>query len=98
MSRTGVRRRRAGILLIGVGLVACLTGPATSAFGSSEDRRPTGSHRHLVESGDTLWGIARHEAGASEDPRPLIEAIVDANRLQGGRIVVGQQLVIPENA
>jgi LysM repeat protein len=55
----------------------------------------TASRIYVVRSGDTIWRIARREAGAHEDPRPLVDRLIRANRLRGAVIRPGQQLVLP---
>jgi hypothetical protein len=41
-----------------------------------------------------LWSIAVSRAPGS-DPRPVVQAIADANRVDAGSLVPGQVLVIP---
>lgn len=55
----------------------------------------TGSVRYTVSPGDTLWEIAVSHAPPHEDPRPLIEAIREANDLPGATIQPGMSLRIP---
>ena len=94
VSRTQVRRRRlaAGALLV---LALSVTAPTVSAAvtgGSS--RRADVADRYVVRAGDTLWSIAvRHAPG--NDPRRIVQAIVDTNQVDAGTIVPGQVLVIP---
>lgn len=95
MNRTRVRRRRLGAALLGLGIVAGFAGTAASASGSSqEEERLVARHRYVVKAGDTLWAIAEHQAGG-EDPRPLVDAIADANDLDAAGIVPGQTLIVP---
>ena len=94
MSRTRLRRRRltAGGLLV---LVLSVSAPAVSASvtgGSS--RGVDAAERYVVQTGDTLWGIAVSRAPGS-DPRRVIPAIVDVNQVDAGTLVPGQVLVIP---
>jgi Tfp pilus assembly protein FimV len=93
MSRTRVRRRRAAA--IGVGIVIAIVAPRAAALGgdAAPARRP--GRVHVVRPGDTVWDIAQSEAGGS-DPRPLVDAIVEANGLGGSSIVPGQPLVVPD--
>ncbi|MEX0989551.1 MAG: LysM peptidoglycan-binding domain-containing protein [Actinomycetota bacterium] len=49
-------------------------------------------------SGETLWSIARSEADPGVDPRPLVDAIVEANSIDADAIVPRQALAIPAGA
>jgi nucleoid-associated protein YgaU len=51
-------------------------------------------HRYVVKAGDTLWAIAEHQA-RGDDPRPLVDAIAEANDLDAAGIVPGQTLIVP---
>lgn len=51
--------------------------------------------RHVVAEGETLWEIARDLVGPEGDPRPVIEAIRDANGMGKTLLVEGQTLVLP---
>lgn len=52
---------------------------------------------YTVKAGDTVWSIATHFRGVEGDPRPVVEQIIEANKLNGNVPVVrpGQVLVIP---
>ena len=94
MDRTRVRRRL-GAALLTVGLVAGVAGTAASASGPfREDARLIARHRYVVRAGDTLWTIAERQA-AGGDPRPVVDAIAQANELRGAAIVPGQTLSVP---
>jgi nucleoid-associated protein YgaU len=95
MHRTRVRRRRLGAALLGLGIVAGFAGTAASASGPSQgDDRLIARHLYVVRAGDTLWAVAEHRTGG-EDPRPLVDAIVEANDVDAGGIVPGQTLIVP---
>ena len=95
MSRTRVRRRRLGAALLGLGIVAGFAGTGASASGPFQgEERPAARHRYVVRTGDTLWAIAEHRA-RGDDPRPLVDAIAEANDLDGAGIVPGQTLIVP---
>ena len=95
MNRTRVRRRRVGAALLGLGIVAGLAGTAASASGPPQgEKQLVASHRYVVKAGDTLWAIAEHQ-GRGDDPRPLVDAIADANDLSSANIVPGQTLIVP---
>lgn len=91
MPRTRVRFGRLAVLASAFVWIVAWAGhgasqPATIA---------ASSQRYVVRSGDTLWGIARLQVGPSGDPRPVIEDIRRANRLHGGDLTPGAQLVLP---
>ncbi|TMK37887.1 MAG: LysM peptidoglycan-binding domain-containing protein [Actinobacteria bacterium] len=94
VNRTRVRRRRlgAGGLLV---LALSVSAPAVSAPVTGRPSRGTGAaDRYVVQPGDTLWSIAlRHAPG--NDPRRIVQAIVDANQVDAGTLVPGQVLVVP---
>lgn len=78
-------------------LTAVLVGTmwtAGKALGGSEPGAQA-VRRHVVAEGETLWGIARGLVGPEGDPRPVIDAIRDANDLGMGVLVEGQPLVLP---
>lgn len=90
------RRRRlaaAGMLVL---LVALVVGPVAHASGSGEGdlTTPYSSVRYVVRSGDTLWSIATEQA-PGRDPRPLVAAIEQVNRLEAGELVPGKGIDIP---
>ena len=62
------------------------------AMGDGPDR-PASRVSYVVESGDTLWSIARRVA-PSRDPRPVVDGLIEANDLRGG-LQAGQELSIP---
>jgi LysM repeat protein len=50
---------------------------------------------YVVQPGDTVWSIARRSSGPTADPRPLVDALVQANGLEQSVVVPGERLVIP---
>jgi LysM domain len=72
----------AGFMLVAPGL----------AKGDGPDR-PAPRVTYVVESGDTLWSIARRVA-PGRDPRPVVDGLIEANNLRGG-LQAGQELSIP---
>lgn len=87
------RRRR--LLALGVALVlaalvlaAVTTLQATAARFTGE---PAATVTYVVERGDTVWSIATALA-PDADPRPLVDAIVEANG--GAGLDVGERLVL----
>ncbi len=81
------RRRGWGrILVLAAALLVVTSG---LAYGSG----PLASDRVVVAPGDTVWSIAAaHYRG---DPRPHVEAILQANRLQTPLLTPGQALQLP---
>lgn len=59
----------------------------------ADPARPT---VHIVEAGETLWGIAREVVGEEGDPRPLIHRIRAVNGLELAALHPGRRLTIPE--
>jgi LysM repeat protein len=49
---------------------------------------------YVVEPGDSLWSIAEELAPGS-DPRPLVDAIAQANDVLDEELAAGEILVIP---
>lgn len=90
VDRTRVRRWRAGVAAVSLGLAAAAVG----AHGGNPEAVPARQQAYVVKPGDTLWAIATRVGGRAEDPRMLIAAITRANEL-GGSLVPGQTLVIP---
>jgi Tfp pilus assembly protein FimV len=87
------------VAVLGAMLVA---GPALGALaeghlGSSQAAPRGGRTQHLVRPGETLWEIARGLVGPEGDPRPVIEAIRDANGLEAAPLLAGDTLVLPRS-
>jgi nucleoid-associated protein YgaU len=62
--------------------------------GGSGDLRLAGANSVVVRPGDTLWSIATSLDGES-DVRAVVDAIQEANGLDGTALVPGQVLVLP---
>ena len=89
------RRGRLVVLLalvaVAFAVFALLGGPAESTGTAHHARAAT----VVVEPGQTLWDIAS-EVAPGEDPRVVIDEIVDLNALTDpGAIRVGQPLYVP---
>ena len=102
--RAGVRLTRRGrivlaaflicLALVAVGLTAAARAQAASSGTSaaSLDRSMT---RVVVQPGQTLWSIAV-KAAPAQDPRVVMQRIVDVNALRGTTLQPGQQLWVPK--
>ena len=64
------------------------------APGAGAGVEPVSRTSYVVRSGDTLWAIAR-SAAPGQDPRPVVDAILESNGLDAGDLVPGQMLVVP---
>jgi hypothetical protein len=99
--------RPAGVRLTRRGRMTVLAGFVASAFavfiviGAQSAAVPADvrfDHVRIVhvQSGQTLWDIARTVA-PQEDPRAVVQAIVDLNALgDAGSIQVGEEIAIPD--
>ena len=95
--RAAVRLTRRGRLLLLV--LACALALLTLAWGAQSVRAAGESDGSAtayvsVESGDTLWSIARTVAPHS-DTRDMIKRIADLNDLHSSTVRAGQLLVVP---
>ncbi len=79
--------------LAAAAVAAGWAGPVGREVAASEPARVT-SARYVVKAGDTLWSIAVRMA-PGRDPRPLVDAIAEANAVDPGALVPGQPLVVP---
>jgi nucleoid-associated protein YgaU len=97
VTRTRVRRRRL-VAIVLAGAIWLVGGAVAEAVGLGDGPTvpPEGRARttYVVRPGDTLWSIAT-ELRPGEDPRPVVDALVLANRVDPGDLVPGQQLVVP---
>ena len=82
---------RLAILLAAAGAVLFLL--LGSGAGAGTALSPT--EIHVVRSGETLWSIAESLVPASEDTRQMVQNLKRLNKLEGGLIAVGQQLMVP---
>ena len=71
-------------------------GPVGHALAGG-DPAVVAAHSYVVRGGDTLWSIASRIA-RGEDPRPIVDAIAQANHVDAGTLIPGRTLVIPTGA
>ena len=53
---------------------------------------------YVVRPGDTLWAIATRVAGPGADPRPVVDALIDANHLHDADVAPGAVLRLPASS
>jgi nucleoid-associated protein YgaU len=93
LTRRG-RRVVAG-LSIAIGLTIAAVTAATVELGDRDGGLElAGSSTVVVQPGDTLWSLAQ-DLAPQEDPRAVVDAIVDLNGLDGVWLVPGQVLQLP---
>jgi nucleoid-associated protein YgaU len=91
LTRRG-RRVVAGLsMAIGLGIAAVTVAVEVASGGGLQ---LAGSSTVVVQPGDTLWSLAERLA-PQEDPRAVIDAIVDLNGLAGTELLPGQVLDLP---
>lgn len=93
VTRTRVRWARVLALLATTLLVLGLAGRALG--GSSRPDEDLPRPHVLIETGDTLWSIARARVGPEADPRPYIQRILELNNLPTASLEQGQLLLLP---
>lgn len=69
--------------------------------GPAEAEAPATGHagptiEYVVDSGDTLWGIAERQVKSALDPRAIVLTIQNLNGLDGAMIHPGQVLILPQ--
>ena len=77
-----------GAIVIGAGQVAGASGSDSQASNSPAEQVV------VVQTGETLWGIAREVAPGS-DPRGVVRQIRQMNDLGTAPVVPGQSIVVP---
>jgi LysM domain-containing protein len=95
MARTRVRRRRFALTVLILALTAFLVGPVSHALVAGAEVRRAPHRTYVVRPGDTIFSIASRQVTEGADPRPMVDAIEDANEIGPGRLIPGQALVIP---
>jgi nucleoid-associated protein YgaU len=94
MERTYVRRRRTLAAVASLVLLLTIGSPVARAFGGT-DAPDVPAATYVVKAGDTLWSIAEGHA-PGEDPRVVVHQIAELNDLDGGPLVPGRALVLPD--
>jgi nucleoid-associated protein YgaU len=89
MSRTRVRYRRAGAILVCALAATALRGGLAASGAPSAARVAQGLY--VVRAGDTVWSVAARFAG-SGDPRPVVDALIRDNYIRDAQIWPGQRL------
>jgi nucleoid-associated protein YgaU len=77
-----------------VAVAGAWAGPIARATSHASDPVTVSRSTYVVRQGDSLWGIAA-TLSAGEDPRPLVDAIAEANDVDPGALTPGQTLAIP---
>ena len=83
------RRLAVGIVVVAVVLITAQAGAALGGSGSATPERRPARVAVVVESGDTLWSIARRLVPGG-DPRPVVDGLAevrDGAPLQPGETV-----------
>lgn len=88
------RREQAVLWVVGVSIAACLTGAVANAR-AARPVPPPPYRVVTVQSGDTLWAIARRNTPATKDLRATLFRMRRLNHLSGSLISPGQRLRVP---
>lgn len=88
------RGRLALTLLFLVTLTVVLTVFGATSAATGEAGRPVPTRTVVVDSGDTLWGIAA-EAAAPGEVREMVHRIQELNAMSGSGVAIGQELAVP---
>ena len=80
-------------LTIAVVLAAGILIPGIRAV-SAVQERPAPTLTYQVESGDTLWDLAR-DLGSGRDPRAVVHELMELNDLRSPTLYPGQTLRLP---
>lgn len=87
-------RRVLSGLSIGIGLSIAVATAAVQLAHPDGGLQLAGSSTVVVQSGDTLWSLAERVA-PEEDPRAVVDAVVDLNGLEDVDLVPGMVLQLP---
>jgi LysM repeat protein len=78
-------------MAIGLSIAAVTVAVEVSSGGGLQ---LAGSSTVVVQPGDTLWSLAQQLA-PREDPRAVVDAIIDRNDMAGTELIPGQVLELP---
>ena len=81
-------------LVIAFLLLAALLGAGATTVVAGQQRPAEPVWSHVVQPGETLWQLAK-KADPERDPRDVVDRLIRANDLDGGRIIPGRKLVLP---
>ena len=99
-ARSGLRLTRRGRVVLTlaitapIALAALIGGHANAEAGSSAAAQAKATGAIVVQPGETLWSLAQ-QALPGSDPREAVRRIEELNHLTNGRVVAGQQLIVP---
>jgi hypothetical protein len=88
--RAAVRRRRAGLALVGLSVVVM----TLFGGGRAPASRASAPRAVVLAPGDTLWVLAERYAPDGVDPRAYVDAVVELNQLEGAP-AAGLRLRLP---
>lgn len=87
--RSQILATRFLILLLALATAFLLLGDSVSAD------EPIATTTHVVQPGETLWGIAEGIAAPDEDVRSVISEIKQINGMAASSLAIGQSLSLP---
>jgi hypothetical protein len=93
-----LRLTRRGQIVVAILAVLAACGLFVAGASAAQASGPAPAHGRavqvIVQPGDTLWSIAQG-ADPNADARAIVQQILQANRLAGPNITVGQRLWVP---
>jgi len=92
--RKRLNLKRLGLLL---GVIMMLAGLVTLGPGRANGENPEAYIRVMVQSGDTLWDLARTHGPQDQDLRLVVDDIIRLSGLNNSSIYPGQVVIIPRN-
>jgi LysM repeat protein len=100
-ARRGLRLTRRGrvVLVVLLALLAAVLALGIDVARSTASTEAGGAAQHqtvIVQPGDTLWAIAR-DVAPDDDPRDMVQRLLDLNGLTSPVIIPGQHLAVPRH-
>lgn len=92
LALTARGRRLLSAVAIALALLVVLFGGQAVAGGPAA---PIAVDTYTVGVGETLWAIASDFTSPHEDVRETVGDLVELNRLPGGALRAGQQILVP---